>query len=435
MSFYFTNQWLPDFSGWYNSDLIKSLTVSKRRNFGKAINNVILLSLVLFLFALIFESRSFCVGYLTSCWCLLLLKYPFKRKQLIILGAASGMLIFIITVSLFKTDSSLGRLLVYNITCNIWKDHWLNGLGIGKFRACYLYYQAAYFKAGNFTQKELLLADNTQFAFNDYWQLILETGLKGIAFILSGFSMLFYLIVKSLKNDHLRSFLLLFAIVHIIVISVAALYMHVFEHFIIQCGYIACIFVIASFAYPGVVKQLAGSGVVCLMMTSYLNWALYLTNYSNYQKLADAQILYRAGYIEQSLCAYRQLFHSLKDDSLYLWQYAAVLTSNDCALEADEVLRLNLDKLCDNRHYSLLAELYYKRGRMKEAEQAYLLSIYMVPNRFQTRYDLFMFYCLTQQKAKAIATGRAIMALPVKIPSGQVSRIQHEVIEKLETLN
>ena len=86
-------------------------------------------------------------------------------------------------------------------------------------------------------------------------------------------------------------------------------------------------------------------------------------------------------------------------------------------------------------HYNHLAELYYQGGRLKEAEQAYLLSVYMVPNRFKTRYDLFTFYCGTKQKTKAIETGGAIMTLPVKVPSRQVSRIQHDVIEKLEALN
>ena len=114
-------------------------------------------------------------------------------------------LLTVIAITLFlsfyiKSDSSLGRLLIYKISFKMFLEHPITGIGWGNFQREYNLYQAAFFKSGNYTQKEFLLADNTFYAFNDYWQLIVETGLVG------GLCLITFIIFLTIKTYiHLKT--------------------------------------------------------------------------------------------------------------------------------------------------------------------------------------------------------------------------------------
>ncbi len=88
------------------------------------------------------------------------------------------------SVVLVKRDSSLGRLLIYKISFDILKDNYIKGVGVGNYKILYGKYQIDYFKNGQYSTKELLLADNSVNAFNDYLQFFIETGLIGLGAII-----------------------------------------------------------------------------------------------------------------------------------------------------------------------------------------------------------------------------------------------------------
>ena len=377
------------------------------------------------------NSRAFCAGCLMSGFWLLLLKYPLKRNQILIIGCGVITVSLIILVCFIKPDSSLGRVLIYKISFNIFKDHWLEGLGWQKFNLNYLYYQAAYFKAGNFAPKELLLADNTQFAFNDYWQFILETGIKGIIFLMLLFVIISHLLIKISKKLSSHPVLPLLAASAIITISTAAVTMHVFERFYIQCIFITCFLIVTGYVYPAQAKKTLGIWIIIMLGLSYYTWGFYVKHYISYQKMYAAENLWQAGYLRESVTNYRALYEELKNDPEYLVKYAEVLSTLNETIEAEEILKQAIAKQVTNLHYDHLAGLYYKNGKIKEAEQAYLTAVYMVPNRFKTRYDLFLFYNKTHQYAKAVKTGRDILQLPVKVPSVTISNIRKYIADTL----
>ena len=84
---------------------------------------------------------------------------------------------------LYKTDSSNGRLLIYKVSANIFRDNWLLGIGQGQFKVQYNEYQAAYFSTHSIDSKEALLADNSYYAFNDFLQGLIENGLIGFLIV------------------------------------------------------------------------------------------------------------------------------------------------------------------------------------------------------------------------------------------------------------
>jgi len=124
----------------------------------------------------------------------------------------------------------MGRILIYKIGWNIFENHLNKGIGLGNFKVVYKDYQIDYFKNHPYSIKDLLVADNTQFAFNDYFQFIIETGWVGLtSFVL--LSAILYSMVSQRNENVNRKMgkMELLASFVLTTILVAAAFTHVFE--------------------------------------------------------------------------------------------------------------------------------------------------------------------------------------------------------------
>jgi O-antigen ligase len=148
---------------------------------------------LLLILSLVYGSRAFLFGIITSVVivsCLFQGSRKFSLKLILSGVAIIGLLAFLSVY--LKRDSSLGRLLIYKISWSMFRENYWTG--VGNFQANYLEYQADYFCNGAFTEKEMLLADNTYFALNDYWQLIVEYGLSAILILAGVLFIIFFLL-------------------------------------------------------------------------------------------------------------------------------------------------------------------------------------------------------------------------------------------------
>lgn len=143
------------------------------------------------------------------------------------------MLICASSIVFLKQNSSLGRLLIYKISINIYKEHWLYGIGFNKFKTTYMYYQANYFLGKNYTKQELLLADNTYYAFNDYFQFIIENGVFGLLLLILVFISVFYLFKNVIKKSS-ESIIVKICCCTLITISIAALFNYFLYRYEVQ---------------------------------------------------------------------------------------------------------------------------------------------------------------------------------------------------------
>lgn len=390
-----------------------------------------LISSILFFIAVFFKSRAFCIGYIISIAYLLFINNIKKTNKNLLIGYIIIGIALMSLILIFKTDSSLGRLFIYKITFNIFKDCWYSGLGLGNFSSRYLYYQAEYFKNENFTIKELLLADDTQYAFNDYWQFILETGIKGLLF-LTGCVMLIKFYVKKAVNHNLQKpKLLLFAITQLIAICTAALFTHVFERFAFQVIFLLAIFLVVMYSNTHRAKLPIIATLIFLSLITWQRWGNYLQNANNYRKLEEAKNLYQSGYILDALTGYKALYPFLLNDPAFVFEYANILSVSGHDNEAEIEYKHGISLQCSNIYYNKLAGCYYKNNKLKMAENAYKMAINMVPNRFIPRYKLYQFYTETRQTKLAYKTGLDILKLPVKIPSPEITIIKAELSKNL----
>jgi tetratricopeptide (TPR) repeat protein len=347
-------------------------------------------------------------------------------KKALLLAGAFLLLLFLLAF-FFKTDSSLGRLLVYKISIHILQDHWLTGIGWGNFERVYGQYQVAYFKSGHYSTKELLLADNTRFAFNDYLQLAIETGLAGslaLAALLIGIVFLIRRGVK--KNPHL---LLMMAIVQVIAIAVAAACMHIMEQFAFQALSIVCLGIIVFYNHAStkLIWRYLLTTIVLMGTLAWMHAGAYIRHYDAYKRYGAAKELYRAGYLTDAMKEYQLLYPALQKDVYFSIDYANALINLQQYANAIPVLEKLTAATNSAAVQAKLATCYEHTYQLDAAETAHETAVYMVPNRFTYRYNLFAFYKHTGQQNKAVQTARNISTLPVKIPSLQVVAIQQEV--------
>ncbi len=306
------------------------------------------------------------------------------------------------------------------------QDHLFEGIGFGRFKYEYLNYQYDYFKAGRYTIKELLLADNTKHAFNDYLEFWIENGL--VWFILLIALLIFTaLIINQLVKKYPENQTILFCSSQLIVLSIASLFTHVAEKPLYQIIFITSLITLCSTKW-----NRTPSDFICLFKilicttlvvtaTKYYN---YLYNINAYRAWNSASPLFASGFLSEALIEYSNIYPHLKSDFRFLDDYSALLGSADCISAQESILR----QLCNLDNASIfhwnLAKCLKKRKKIKEAEVEFIRAIYTVPNRLTPRYDLIQLYLETNQHDKVFKTCKELLTIPVKVSSTTTSRIR-----------
>lgn len=236
----------------------------------------------------------------------------------------------------------------------------ITGIGWGNFQREYGLHQATYFQAGNYSQKEFLLADNTFYAFNDYWELIVETGSIGAGCL---FTFLYFIVrlayhrLHTTPNDDLLKFLLAL----LLVIGIAALFTHVFEHgpFKIILAFILSYLLLAKRKNFKIVATLT-----ITVTYAACHYYFKLNNISNYKKWEHAKILSSTGYILESQKTYEYLYKKFYDNLEFLQNYNSVLGFNNPDKKIF-ILKEILKRYTHHACYLEMAKIYEEIGMRK----------------------------------------------------------------------
>lgn len=310
------------------------------------------------------------------------------------------------------------------------KNNWADGIGIGKFKTKYLYNQANYFRSHQYSQKELLVADNTYYLFNDFVQFIIETGVKGVLLLYIVFTLTAKLIRIAFRNNG-NSIILIVCFVQLVAIAVAACFDHVLYFFHFQVATCILITIISVYAvYGSVRKQLfplcIGSMATVALIGYHYNFSI--DYYIGKKEINSLSALYRAGYRLEAKDRLKQLGPSLENDYEYLDLLSHIQLSEGAPQKAEATLRKLIAIRVSSNYYVNLADIYALLGDYSKAEHAYLQAIYMVPNRFTSRYSLYRLYKQTHQYSNAATARYQILHLPVKVPSRLIDDIKIELL-------
>jgi O-antigen polymerase len=397
---------------------------------------LLLLSCILLIFT---NSRAGWVGMICSTIYVVYKNYSIKKfkKQVIFISTILIISIFC-TLLFFKKDSSSGRLFIYKISATMLKDNWLLGIGHGQFKVKYNEAQAQYFSTHNINSKEALLADNTIYAFNDFFQLFIENGIISILFATAIFIIFCSTIIRAkieLENKHLFEA----CIASLICIFVGSLFSYSLQIFPIIFQAILCVSTLNFLLQNNRVKmplmhtknRIWKAVVVLISLILTLHFYC-LVNYNLKSNASDA--LNKAGFKTMALREYKYIYNWYCKSGSTLLSHAQTLYYTNNLLEAKKVL--NEAKLYNQYFevYKLSADIENELGNFKQAKLDYLHALHIAPNRMRSRKNLLDFYLMQKDTTNALYWAKSIMNMPVKVKSAITDDIQIRTKEILNRL-
>jgi tetratricopeptide (TPR) repeat protein len=338
----------------------------------------------------------------------------------------------------YRAASSNGRLLIYKITFSqLTANDYIMGLGIGKFKAKYNLLQAQYYTTHNINSNESQLADNVSYLFNDWLQALLEIGLVG-SFLLVIIIFLFSKIFIRKKINLKQHKILLVTNAILITIIVAALFNYPLQSIFIFVPFI--LLVTLHFYYSYALHQqynfkklrLLKNTILIITTTVALFYALIIYNYK--LKTKEAITLSQSGYKMEALAIFTNLEKYPFKDYEASFQQAYLLYQINKPTQALQKLTESEQLNISDATYKLKADIHDELGNYTEAEKNYLLVVYMIPNRMQSKFNLMQFYIRTNQKTKAMYWANNILTMKVKVPSPTIYEIRRNtklILEKL----
>ncbi len=392
------------------------------------------------------QSRGAWLAILLSNILLLELRYQFfkklfkqasiAKKSIVIVGILLAIGLGLFSIYQFKKGSSDGRLFIWKISSKIIKDNPAFGIGFDRFKAHYMNYQAQYFEQNGETQ-EVLVADNSYYAFNEFIQFTTEQGILGLLLLLS----ILFLIINAKASKNNRS-LNTIVKVSLLTISVFAFFSYPTEILPIKLILVVLIAVLASLNtnktqislklhnkfYLLLLKIPISIGVLSIAIYGYRhintldegfkNWGFALSSYQYHYETA----------IEE----YEIAYPVLKNNGEFLMNYGKALFMNNQDKKALDILKQAKLHLNTTIIETALGDTHKNLKQYDKAEAAYLRASQMVPARFYPLYLLAKLFEENEEKEKALVIANTILNKKIKIPSTAIKEIQQEMKDLIQ---
>ncbi|MDR1156464.1 MAG: O-antigen ligase family protein [Bacteroidales bacterium] len=352
-----------------------------------------------------------------------------------------------------KKDSADGRRLIWKVSASMVKEHPLSGTGTGRFAAVYGQAQADYFLSGKGTEAQAMVADHPGYAFNELIHIAVELGIPGLAlFLLMVISALLSGYRPELFGKHL--FISGEETASLGKISVASggkYYQAAIPTFLVFATFsypfdvlpLACLFVaflaVAASQTPPLRRQPAfrwhAAGWLAVLLLTVTVTFRVLPRRQSYRDWQEAHLLFRSGAYRDALDEYLFLYERLKYEKIFLMEYARCLSHLGQYERSNRVFTEYLAAGCNPEAYNYMGNNHKALGQYDAAEQAYIRSSLIAPNRHYPEYLLMKLYYDTGRMGQAVEKALILMDKPVKVSSQVIRLIRQEAGKILEIYN
>jgi len=347
------------------------------------------------------------------------------KKKMIIGGIIACVLLLATFPSMYflNKDSANGRLFMWKIALHAAIEHPL-GVGLGNFSGAYGDEQVAYFASGKGSDTEKFVAGNPDYGFNEYLQITVESGV--ISLIL-----FFTIVVLSFRSFIIsRNWAVAGSMVSLLVFAFFSYPFSMLPFLIV--------FVILLTAGNNVsIKQKNNNFYVriiahlCFLISIF---CLYkeIPVYRAYKKWNTDKFYYGAGLYKDVVKNYKELFPLLNDQIKFLFEYAQSLSKTDQYTESNEVLQRAMQISCDPMLYNVIGKNYQAMKQYTEAEQCFIKSSHIVPNRIYPYYLMALMYMEAGETEKAKVVAQTVLTKEPKVISTAVLEMKDEAKKIIE---
>jgi len=354
----------------------------------------------------------------------------FKRKALL-----TSVLIFLIFISFFsfiiiyhlKKDSADGRLLVWKVSLAA-LVHNPFGVGLGYFPSAYGDAQVAYFGSGNASEVEEYVAGNTDYAFNEFLQIAIESGIISLLFF---WGILICAFRDLLKSDNYG---VIGSLVALLVFSCFSYPFRLLPFLIIF------VFLLAMSTDDGVLIQKNNTDkkielkcslcalyvqTFCIIVTTFCIWKQYPI-FNSYKQWKGYQYYFHVERYKEVVNSYEPLYLYLNDQIKFLFEYGLSLSLSDHPERSNEVLKRATQISCDPMLYNIMGKNYQAMKEFDLAEKSFRKASLIVQNRIYPHYLLMKLYIEIGDDEKAKAAAQIVLTKKPKVMSTAVMEMREE---------
>ena len=356
-----------------------------------------------------------------------------KKTTTVLLLCLIATSIIIYVLIHLRITSVAGRLYIWKISSNIVdKNNFLTGVGLNRFNPIYMIKQGEYLENDPLSPFSML-ANNTEYCFNELFQSFIETGLIGLVLLVCIiFSILF------IRNKNNREWMLIVkgGIISITLFSFFSYPFHVLPILLIFFVYIAFGAFLSPVGHIYILNKTLSHIMSFVLSISLCTICIFIYEKVSfyYQALKNwnTAVLVMANYnYVESLPFYKAAHSALYQNGYFLNDYGKVLylmgnfsASNKILFEAANVhitsftyltIGLNYDKL-DN---FMLAEKYYKK------------AYWLCPERLYPLYLLVKLYERHGMLQEASSLGNIALHKKTKINSIAIKQMREEIFSIL----
>ena len=357
-----------------------------------------------------------------------------KRYLMIFIGCIISLLCSYLFYGI-KKESADGRLLIWKISTSILQEHFIKGVGNGRFSSVYGEAQEQYFKNGKGSEYEKYIAGSPSFAYNEYIQILIEQGLVGFLFFVFIIVYAFYHLIQSESQykiafiGALISLLIVsffsypFRNIYTCLLSVCVIFFSLLfphkkyeEYFTIKRGVVFAIFFVTA------IDICYSFGVLGNKKMAYKQWNA-LKPY------------FYAGQFSEITKNYAVLYPYLKTDAAFLFEYGQCLSQIKQYEKSNDILKEGLFYSGDPMFLNIIGNNYQQQGYFQLAENMFYKAYYRIPHKIYPLYLRMNLYKEQCRKEEMITLAYYIMNLKNKVNSEETIYIKELVKREIENNN
>ena len=342
---------------------------------------------------------------------------PIKTTLFILLGA-----ILLISVYYIKQDSANGRLFMWQRSLDIITQNPLQGVGVGGFPEAFDAAQSKYFATGNATDDQIRIAGNPDYAFNEYLQITIETGIPGLILLLTLQLLALYTCIKQKQYG----------------IAAAILSLTTFSTFTYSLQLIPFAILLTTLLFlatPPNKENKKNKKIQTITFTAILLITSATISY-NYRKIPQyyeqwEQIRrsYRIRDYEKVIETYGKLIHKFHTEPHFVFEYAHSLSKEGQYAEANFWLKHTAKLKCDPMIYNIMGQNYQDAAAYHEAEACFLHASHLLPGRIYPYYlltklyahpDFYNYEKMQTMANKVLYTQPKIMSTAIREMRGEI---------------
>ena len=340
-----------------------------------------------------------------------------KYRYLLLVAAVIVVPCLLYALYNMKPDSANGRLFVWQVCIDMVCQRPLTGYGPSGFLTHYMPTQAGYF-AFHPDSPYIMLADNITHPFNEYVKLAVEYGFIGLVVSL----LLLAALIRGvwLGGGNMR----MVALAIVSALFVLCLFSYPFNYAISWFMTALLLLYATTKSLRRWLKRRYVRIAMSVVFMSLLSYSLY----NMYYELKWAAISRRslAGRTEQMLPNYEHMLPHMKDNHMFLYNYAADLNYIGRYDESLKITEACMQRCLDYDVQMLLADNLEHTGNADSAIAAYSTASRMIPIRLVPLESMMDIYIGSADTLRADSIAQIILNSNVKVPSA----LTDDIIEK-----